>query len=248
MLKSGGSFYIIHLGSSKEIADFHKRAGGLIQHDTLPAAKDLRQMLADGGFDRVEIEDHPGLFLASGRQRQMTDPAPKPPPLSKTNWVTQTGLFLALAVVLPVGFHAFGIGGRVFLPMHFPVLLAGFLVGPYSGLTVGLMAPLISHLITGMPPTYAVPLMSLELPLYGWWPGWPIETQTEIYIALIAAMIVGRVMFGLGLFVLGMFMELPYTATVFFSTAGPIIAGLPGIIAQIVVIPIIVAAVRRARP
>jgi riboflavin transporter FmnP len=179
----------------------------------------------------------------------MTAPAPKPLPISKTNWVAQTALFLALAVVLPVGFHAFGIGGRVFLPMHFPVLLAGFLIGPYSGLTVGLMSPLISHLITGMPPTYAVPLMSLELPLYGLVAGLAYQKlRLNIYIALIVAMIVGRIMFGLGLFILGMFMELPYTATVFFSTAGPILAGLPGIIAQIVVIPIIVAAVRRVRP
>ncbi len=168
--------------------------------------------------------------------------------ISKTRWVTQTALFLALSIVLPVGFHAFGIGGRVFLPMHFAPLLAGFLVGPYSGLTVGLMSPLIGHLITGMPPTYAVPLMSLEIPLYGLVAGLAYrKLRLNIYIALVAAMIVGRVMFGLGLFVLGMFMELPYTATIFFSSAGPILAGLPGIIAQIVVIPIIVAAVRRAR-
>jgi hypothetical protein len=179
----------------------------------------------------------------------MTDPAPKPLPLSKTNWITLTGLFLALGVVLPVGFHAFGIGGRVFLPMHFAPLLAGFLVGPFSGLTVGLMAPLISHLITGMPPAYAVPLMSLELPLYGLVAGLAYQRlRLNIYVALIAAMIVGRIMFGLGLFILGMFMELPYTATVFFSTAGPMLVGWPGIIAQIVVIPIIVAAVRRVRP
>ena len=175
--------------------------------------------------------------------------ATNPPSISKTSWLTQTALFLALAVVLPVGLHPFGIGGRVFLPMHFAPLLAGFLVGPYSGLTVGLMAPLLSHLTTGMPPTYAVPLMSLELPLYGLVAGLAYrKLRLNIYIALIAAMIIGRVMFGLGLFVLGMFMELPYTATVFFSSAGPILSGLPGIITQLVVIPIIVAAVRRARP
>jgi hypothetical protein len=39
--------------------------GGLVEHDTLPASKELRRMLGDGGFDNVEIEDHPGLFLAS---------------------------------------------------------------------------------------------------------------------------------------------------------------------------------------
>ena len=65
VLKPGGSFYIIHLGSSKEVADVHKRVGGLIEHDTLPATKELRRMFTNGGFGEVEIEDHPGLFLAS---------------------------------------------------------------------------------------------------------------------------------------------------------------------------------------
>jgi riboflavin transporter FmnP len=167
---------------------------------------------------------------------------------SRTRWIAQTGLFLALAIALPVGLHAFGIGGRVFLPMHLPVLLAGFIVGPVSGLVVGILAPGLSYIISGMPPTYAVPLMSLELPLYGLVAGLAYNRlRLNVYIALIAAMIVGRLMFGLGLIVLGLFMDLPYTATVFFSAAGPLVAGLPGIAIQLVLIPIIVAAVRRSR-
>jgi len=167
---------------------------------------------------------------------------------SRTRWIAQSGLFLALAIVLPVGLHAFGIGGRVFLPMHLPVLLAGFIVGPISGLVVGILAPGLSHLITGMPPTYAVPLMSLELPLYGLVAGLAYNRlRLNIYIALLAAMIVGRLMFGLGLLVLGLFMDLPYTATAFFSAAGPLVAGLPGIAIQLALIPLIVAAVRRSR-
>jgi riboflavin transporter FmnP len=168
--------------------------------------------------------------------------------ISRTRWIAQTGLFLALAIVLPIGLHPFGVGGRVFLPMHLPALLAGFLVGPVSGLVVGILAPALSHLITGMPPSYAVPLMSLELPLYGLVAGLAYNRlKLNVYIALLAAMIVGRVMFALGLIVLGFFMDLPYTATVFLSTTGPLVAGLPGIAIQIVLIPIIVAAVRRTR-
>ena len=168
--------------------------------------------------------------------------------ISRTRWIAQTGLFLALSIVLPVGLHAFGVGGRIFLPMHIPVLLAGFLVGPVSGIAVGLLAPALSHLITGMPPSYAIPLMSLELPLYGLVAGLAYNRlRINVYIALLAAMIVGRLMFALGLIVLGFFMDLPYTATVFLSTTGPLVAGLPGIAIQIVLIPIIVAAVRRSR-
>ncbi len=179
----------------------------------------------------------------------MSRPFTFKPEISKTQWITRSALFLALALVLPVGLHAFsGIWGRIFLPMHIPVLLAGFLVGPASGLVVGLLAPGLLHLISGMPPSYAVPLMSLELPLYGLVAGLAYNRlRMNIYVALIAAMIVGRLMFGVGLLGLSLFMELPYTAAIFFSAGGPLVSGLPGIVIQLFLIPVVVAALRRHR-
>ncbi|MDH4157600.1 MAG: ECF transporter S component [candidate division Zixibacteria bacterium] len=172
-------------------------------------------------------------------------------PLSaKTRFITHSALYLALAILLPIGFHAFGMAGRIFLPMHIPVLLAGFLIGPVGGLLVGLLAPALSHLLTGMPPTYAVPLMSLELPIYGLIAGLCYDRlRLNIYISLIAAMLLGRVMFGLGLVVLGLFMDLPYSAVAYFSAGGAVVTGLPGIAVQVVLIPVVVAAVKRtSRP
>ena len=88
--------------------------------------------------------------------------------------------------------------------------------------------------------------MSMELPIYGLIAGLTYrKLHLNIYVSLVAAMIFGRLMFGLGLFVLGMFMELPYTAAVFFSTGGALWSGLPGIVIQIVLVPIVVAAVIR---
>ena len=167
---------------------------------------------------------------------------------SRARYIAHTALYLALAVLLPIGFHAFGIAGRVFLPMHIPVLLAGFLVGPGCGLLVGLLAPGLSHLLTGMPPPYAVPLMTLELPIYGLIAGLAYKRlKLNIYVALLVALVLGRLMFGLGLFVLGLFMDLPYTAAIFFSAGGALWMGLPGIAIQVVLIPVIVAAVSRKR-
>jgi uncharacterized membrane protein len=169
-------------------------------------------------------------------------------PTAKSKFVAHSALYLALAVLLPIGFHAFGIAGRIFLPMHIPILLAGFLAGPACGVLVGLLAPGLSHLLTGMPPTYAVPLMSMELPIYGLVAGMAYyKLRMNIYVALILAMLFGRLMFGVGLFVLGMFVELPYTAAAFFSTGGAIVTGWPGVLVQIIVIPLIVAAVRRQK-
>lgn len=168
----------------------------------------------------------------------------------KVRFITHTALFLSLAIVLPVGLHMLGPWGRVLLPMHIPVLLAGFLIGPLSGLLVGLLAPVISHLLTSMPPSYAVPLMTMELPVYGLIAGLAYRRfHLNIYFALLVAMILGRLIFGAGLFVLGMFVELPYTAAAYFAFSGPLTAGLPGIVLQLVIVPVIVAGVaRRRRP
>ncbi len=167
-------------------------------------------------------------------------------PENRTRFISHSALYLALAVLLPIGFHTMGMGGRLFLPMHIPILLAGFLAGPLCGLIVGLLAPVLSYLLTGMPPTYAVPLMSMELPMYGFAAGMAYKRLgLNIYLSLIIAMIIGRLMFSLGLVVLGMFMELPYTATQFIAVGGALWSGIPGIMVQIVLIPLIVAAVNR---
>ena len=160
--------------------------------------------------------------------------------------ISFAALYLALSIILPVAFHQFGIAGRVFLPMHIPVLLCGFTVGATAGATVGLLAPVFSHLLTGMPPLYAVPLMTLELPLYGLVAGLTYKKMgMNLYLSLLIAMIVGRLAFALGLVILGLFMELPYGPVQFFAAGGAVISGLPGIILQIIIIPPIVAAIKR---
>lgn len=130
--------------------------------------------------------------------------------------------------------------------MHIPVLLAGFIVGPVSGIIVGLLSPLTSFLFTSMPPAYAVPLMSIELPLYGLAAGLAYQRlRLNVYIALVVALIVGRLGFALGLLILGLFLQLPYGIKEFFSAS--VVAGLPGIIVQILLLPPIVAALMRHR-
>lgn len=63
------------------------------------------------------------------------------------------GLFMALALVFPVIFHALGLGSA-FLPMFYPIIAAGFLVALPVAMVVGVMSPLVSALITGMPPFF----------------------------------------------------------------------------------------------
>ncbi|MEW5924115.1 MAG: ECF transporter S component [Candidatus Zixiibacteriota bacterium] len=161
--------------------------------------------------------------------------------------IAYSSLFLALAILLPIVVHQFGLAGRIFLPMHIPVLICGFIAGPMAGVIIGLLAPFLSHLLTSMPPTYAVPLMTMELPLYGLMAGLAFnKLKLNIYVALIAAMVVGRLAFALGLLILGRFIELPYGPLEFFAAGGAVVTGIPGIIIQIIIIPPIVAALKRA--
>jgi len=161
--------------------------------------------------------------------------------------IAYSSLFLALAILLPIVFHQFGMAGRIFLPMHIPILICGFIAGPVAGVIIGLLAPFLSHLLTSMPPAYAVPLMTMELPLYGLTAGLAYnKLKLNIYVALIAAMIIGRLAFALGLLILGKFIELPYGPLEFFAAGGAVVTGIPGIIIQIIIIPPIIAALKRA--
>ncbi|NLF21012.1 MAG: ECF transporter S component [Clostridiaceae bacterium] len=82
--------------------------------------------------------------------------------------LTLTAICIALGVVLPVLFHSIPRSGQIFLPMHLPVLLAGLLAGPGWGMVAGILTPLISTWITGMPPIGPILFaMLFELAAYG---------------------------------------------------------------------------------
>lgn len=74
------------------------------------------------------------------------------------------GLFGAAALVLPMFFHAVGLG-RMFLPMHLPILVLGFLASVRVAVATGVLVPVVSYLLTGMPPAYppVLPKMCVEL-------------------------------------------------------------------------------------
>jgi demethylmenaquinone methyltransferase/2-methoxy-6-polyprenyl-1,4-benzoquinol methylase len=64
VLKTGAKFCIIHLASSKEIAEKHHRVGGVIEHDQMPPGERMREMFEESQFDPLEVDDHPGLYYA----------------------------------------------------------------------------------------------------------------------------------------------------------------------------------------
>ena len=51
----------------------------------------------------------------------------------KTKKIVLSGLFIALGIIVPTIFYSVNLVGVIFLPMHIPVILRGFLLGPAYG-------------------------------------------------------------------------------------------------------------------
>ena len=160
-------------------------------------------------------------------------------------FLAHTALLIAVGVLLPVIFHQVGIAGKVFLPMHFPVIIGGLLFGPLCGLSVGFFSPVFSFLLTGMPPFPLVLAMVPELMAYGIVSGWLHgRFNITVWIALPLAIVAGRVALGLAWWAMFHILDLPVPAVVFVTTG--LVTGLPGIIGQLVLIPLLVRGIKRA--
>lgn len=168
----------------------------------------------------------------------------------QTRDLVLSGLFLALCLVLPFLTGQIPQIGNMLLPMHIPVLLCGFICGWPYGLAVGFAAPLLRSLIFTMPPMFPVAAaMAFELAVYGLVSGLMYKLLPKkipyIFVALIAAMIAGRIVWG---GVSWLFYGLggsAFTWEIFAS--GAVLKALPGIAVQIVLIPVIIIALRKAK-
>ncbi|HHY44206.1 MAG TPA: ECF transporter S component [Firmicutes bacterium] len=159
--------------------------------------------------------------------------------------LAQIALFVATGIVLPMAFHAVGMG-RAFLPMHIPVLLAGIYGGWKSGLVVGAVTPILSGVLTGMPPL--VPptafAMMVELPVYGVLVAL-FYKQMRIHPALSLglAALVGRMVYGLIGYAMFPLVGLPKVSPLYPVTTG-LLASLPGVVLQVILVPLIVSRTR----
>ncbi len=165
-----------------------------------------------------------------------------------------SGILLALAIILPFITLQIPEFGNMLCPMHIPVLLCGFLCGAKYGSIVGLVAPLLRSLIFGMPPLYPTAItMALELMVYGLVSGFcyqilkqkkSIPAIITIYIALILAMICGRVFWGVGSYLLSLIGNIfPFNLSIFIS--GAFLTAWPGILLHLIFIPVVVFSVEQ---
>ena len=166
----------------------------------------------------------------------------KTKPNSPARNIVLAALFLALAFVLPMITGHVPQIGNMLCPMHFPVLLAGFVLGGPWGLALGFIAPLLRSVLFGMPPLYPIAIsMAFELATYGAVSGWMYKkvrhTLPMMYAALATAMVAGRLVWGLS------GSAFPFSAFL----SGALLTAVPGIIAQLILIPLILTALQKAK-
>lgn len=170
--------------------------------------------------------------------------------MSSVKRATVTALCVALCYVLPVVFHATGLGSA-FSPMHIPVLLCGLVCGSGYGIFCGIAGPVLSSVLSGMPTVTQLIYFAPELIVYGFVTGLMMKLvrtrklMVDLYISLAAAMLLGRLAGGIAeaLFYLGSGQAFTLAAV----AAGYFVTTIPGIICHLIVIPILVTTLMKAR-
>ena len=154
----------------------------------------------------------------------------------------------ALCLVLPMAFHSIPNAGSVILPMHIPVLLCGLVCGWPYGLVCGIVGPLLSSVLTSMPPAAMLPSMMVECGTYGFVTGLLMRyvrtgrPTADLYISMISAMILGRTVAG---FAKALIFTPGTPAFAWVTTS--LITGIPGIVIQLVLMPAVLYALTKAR-
>ena len=150
--------------------------------------------------------------------------------------LTYSALCLALAMVLPFLTGQVPEIGSMLCPMHIPALLCGF------------FSPLLRSMF-GMPPIWVAIPMAFEMATYGAVSGWLYRKLNgrggRIYLSLITAMLAGRLVWGLVQFLLAGLRSTTFNLTMFLS--GAVTMALPGIILQLILIPVLVVVMERTR-
>ena len=165
-----------------------------------------------------------------------------------------SAMFMAIGLLLPFITGNIPQFGRYLCPMHIPVMLCGLICGWKYGLAVGFITPLLRSVLFHMPALYPSAVgMAFELAAYGAcvaiiYALFKKKNIFAVYGALIPSMLIGRLIWGAARTVM-LGLSGPETAGFgysYFITSG-FVEAIPGIILQLILIPIIIEGLWRAR-
>ncbi len=168
---------------------------------------------------------------------------------NNTQRLVYTAICIALGLLLPKINQIIPIPNiaTIISPMHIAVLLSGFLCGMPYAMICGMLLPLLSFAINGMPPLYPIGIsMIFELGAYGAITACLYNlTKGKIYLSLIGGMLGGRIVMGIVNAIIFGLAGTPYGMQAFIGAA--FVTALPGIVIHLVVVPAIVYALRKTK-
>ena len=162
-----------------------------------------------------------------------------------------SAMLLAIGLVLPGITMRIPEIGNMLCPMHIPVLLCGIICGWKYGLAVGAITPILRSFIFAMPPLYPNAIgMAFELAAYGCsialiFSLFKKKNIAAIYASLISAMIIGRLVWGVARTVMLGVAGTGFSFEIFITSG--FVEAVPGIIVQLILIPVLVSALLRAK-
>ncbi len=153
------------------------------------------------------------------------------------------------AVVLPQIIHTIGLLsgsnsalGEILLPMHLPIIVVGFIAGPYAGALTGLLAPAISFGLTAMPGQLMLPFITIEMTCYGLAAGLIRNANFNSLIKVLIVQIVGRTVRAVAILA-GFYLFAGVVAPKIILTS--IAVGFVGILIQWIVVPNIIKSISK---
>lgn len=153
-----------------------------------------------------------------------------------TRQLVLAALLLAGGLLLPLVFHLALQAGAVFLPMHYPVLVGGFFLAPPLAFGVGLLAPFLSGVLTGMPAFPLAWVLMAEMSGYGLTAALlRRHTRMGVLGVLLVSMGAGRAVRFLASWILLPLLGLRFSPA---AVAGAVfVTAFPGILLQLVLLP-----------
>lgn len=170
--------------------------------------------------------------------------------MSSVKRITLCAVCIALCYVLPIAFHAIALGS-ILSPMHIPALLCGIVCGGGYGFLCGILGPIVSHLLGGMPPLPMLVRMIPELCIYGLAAGLAMKyirtgrNGADLYISLIIAMIAGRIAGGIATAIFYSVTSGVYSIVLWATSY--FVESIPGIVAHLIIVPVLVLTLQKAR-
>ena len=169
---------------------------------------------------------------------------------SNTTKLTISGVLLAVGMLLPFLTGQIPEIGSRLSPLHLPVLLCGFICGWKYGMAVGFVLPLMRSMIFGMPLMMPhASAMAVEMAVYGAVTGLVYDklpkTTVSIYLSLVAAMLCGRLVWGVASAFLYGVSGNAFSVQIFIAKG--FLDAIPAIILQLILIPFLVISINRSK-